>query len=176
MAPASPTVNAAGNPRTARRGWRRALLLAAPLLLAGCSFFEQPTQLRGNRVDPELLSQLTPGVQGKQDVIALIGSPTSRGTFDDNYWYYISADTRIRIGRSQAVNNQQVTELRFDANGKYAGSRVVGEDGARQLDLVERETPVPGGDRTVLQQLFGNIGRFGPGAGGAQAGQPTGRQ
>jgi hypothetical protein len=39
--------------------------------------------------------------------------------------------------------------------------------------MVSRETPVPGNERTFLQALFGNVGRFGAGALGAQPQQTT---
>ncbi len=32
----------------------------------------------------------------------------------------------------------------------------------RSVAMVGRETPVPGTERTLLQALFGNIGRVGP--------------
>jgi outer membrane protein assembly factor BamE (lipoprotein component of BamABCDE complex) len=44
---------------------------------------------------------------------------------------------------------------------------------AQAVRLVSRETPTPGTERSMLQQLFGNIGRFGaPGTGGSRGGGP----
>ena len=36
-----------------------------------------------------------------------------------------------------------------------------------RVTMVSRETPTPGNERTLLQALFGNIGRFGPNPGGS---------
>ena len=41
----------------------------------------------------------------------------------------------------------------------------LGQDDARDVRVVSRVTPSPGNDRTLLQQLFGNLGRLGPGLG-----------
>lgn len=30
----------------------------------------------------------------------------------------------------------------------------------RELDIVDRETPTPGKDESILQQMLGNLGRF----------------
>lgn len=85
----------------------RGALLAALLALGGCSWmpslpalpgtdlFDSPRVLRGQRVDAEDLQQITVGVSTRNDVSALLGSPTSTGTFDDENWYYISSVTQI---------------------------------------------------------------------------------
>ena len=43
-------------------------------------------------------------------------------------------------------------------------TRILGEDDGKSVAMVARETPTPGNDRTLLQALFGNVGRIGPGA------------
>jgi outer membrane protein assembly factor BamE (lipoprotein component of BamABCDE complex) len=91
--------------------------MLALLLLAGCSFFEAPSQVRGNRVDPDQLSQLVPGTSTRADATALLGSPTAKASFDDNRWLYISEVTRPRIGRIQGVESQTVIALTFNDQG-----------------------------------------------------------
>lgn len=138
-----------------------AAALAVLFLTAGCSIFEAPAVQRGNRVAPEDLAQITPGVQTRQDVQALLGSPSARSTFDDNEWYYISSVTRQRPGRMLAQSDQRVVAITFDASGKVSGIRELGAEDQQQVTFVRRETPVPGNERSLLQELFGNIGRFG---------------
>ncbi|MFT8244442.1 outer membrane protein assembly factor BamE [Roseomonas sp. BN140053] len=136
------------------------------LALGACSIFEAPPELRGNRVDPDQVKQITPGVQTRQDVTALLGTPSATGTFDQDHWYYISATSRTRPGRVPGVENQRVVAIAFDQAGVVREVRELGENDARNIPVVERQTPVPGTDRTLLQALFGNIGRFN-GAGAA---------
>jgi outer membrane protein assembly factor BamE (lipoprotein component of BamABCDE complex) len=154
----APAPRAAGTPV-------RALALAAALLTAaGCSLFEAPVVQRGNRVTADQLNEITPGVQTKADVRAALGSPTQTGMFGDDEWYYISSSTRQRPARQSTVGDQQTVVVQFDRAGVVRRVRTLGEEDARPVDMVARETPVPGNERTLLQALFGNVGRFGAGS------------
>jgi len=152
------------NPSAARRPRLRAALVAAALLspLGGCALFGAPEEQRGNRVDEALLKDITPGVASRADVTALLGSPSATGTFDQREWYYISSTTHIRPARNPGVENQRVVVVRFNEAGIVEGIDRKGEAEMRNVDVVERTTPVPGNERSLLQALFGNIGRFGP--------------
>jgi outer membrane protein assembly factor BamE (lipoprotein component of BamABCDE complex) len=154
------------NPLASRPAPRwRAALVAATLLslpLGGCALFGAPEEPRGNRADPELLRELTPGVSSRADVSALLGSPSATATFDQREWYYISATTHTRPGQLPGVDNQRVVVVRFNEQGVVEGIEQKGEADMRSVAVVDRTTPVPGNERSVLQALFGNIGRFGP--------------
>ena len=167
MAPSPRPVNR-GFPRVAARLARLALLAG----LGACSLFAPQPEPRGNRLDPELLAQVTPGVQTRQDVTAILGSPSATGTFDQENWYYISGTSRTRPGRVPGMEDKRVVVVSFDRAGVVRDVRQLDEKDMRDVDVVSRETPVPGNERTVLQALFGNIGRFG--AGGLGAGSDTG--
>lgn len=138
-----------------------ALALGLALALGGCSIFESPRELRGNRLHPDQLREITPGVATRGDVAALVGSPTVTPAFGDDRWYYVSGVSRLRPGREPTVEDQRVVEVSFDERGVVRAVRELPPADPRSVRLVERETPVPGNDRTLLQALFGNIGRFG---------------
>jgi outer membrane protein assembly factor BamE (lipoprotein component of BamABCDE complex) len=153
-------------------------MLAACALLGACSLVEPPSQVRGNKVDPEQLKELSPGTSTRADVTALIGSPTAHATFDDNTWIYIGALTRPRIGQTQAVLSQDVVVLTFTDQGVLRDIDRKSAADSLSVNVVERTTPSPGTEASFLQQLFGNIGRFNP-AGAASSGlggsaNPTG--
>jgi outer membrane protein assembly factor BamE (lipoprotein component of BamABCDE complex) len=141
---------------------RAAALALGTLLLAGCSFFEAPVVQRGNRITEDQLREITPGVQTRADVQALLGSPTQTSTFGEDIWYYISSKTRQRPGRALAVTDQETVVVSFDSRGVVQEVKRVGEDQSQPVEMVARETPTPGNDRTLLQALFGNVGRIGP--------------
>ena len=153
---------------------RRSLCcLAAALILAGCSIVASPRTLRGAQVDPDELKQLVPGTSTRKDVEALIGSPTTKGTFDDR-WIYISQTTHTRIGRLPGVDKQNVVALSFDQNGvlQTIDQREL-KDG-KPVTMVARTTPSPGSEASFMQQLLGNIGRFNPGGLGTSGSEPGG--
>jgi len=154
------------HPVNATRRLRRrgvALVLAALLLLPGCSIFEAPIIQRGHRVSEDQLKDITPGVHTRADVQALLGSPTATSTFGSESWYYISSKTRQRPGRELLVTDQETVAVEFDDHGVVRQVQVLTDKDARPVQMVERETPSPGTEQTLLQALFGNVGRFSPG-------------
>jgi len=160
---------------------RAALLASLLLALPGCEtvnrIFGLPVTDRGHKVSEEQLAEITPGVQTRADVQALLGSPTQTSTFSNDTWYYISAKTKVRPARALLLLDQETVVIEFDNRGVVREVRRVGQDQMRPVTMVSRETPVPGSDRTFLQALFGNVGRFNPaGAAGAGAQQGTAAQ
>ena len=140
------------------------------LALSACSAIEAPHQLRGNRVDADLLKELVPGTSTRADVTSLLGSPTTHATFDDNTWIYISETTRTRVGRLPGVTAQDVTTLKFDQAGVLQDVKHLNQDDSMNVAVVSRATPSPGSEASFLQQLLGNVGKFStggvPGSGG----------
>ncbi len=165
--------------RSLRRALGRACVLG---MLAGCSWFETPPQVRGNRVDAELLQELTPGTSTRADVTSLLGSPTAKATFDDNQWIYIGALTRPQVARTQGVISQDVVLLTFTGQGVLQGVKRLDKKDAMPVAVVARATPSPGSEASMLQQLLGNVGRFNPGGlgggvgglGGSSSSAPSG--
>jgi outer membrane protein assembly factor BamE (lipoprotein component of BamABCDE complex) len=149
--------------------------MALAAALAGCALFDAPRDARGARLDPELVKELVPGVQTRRDVLALLGTPTLTPAFDDLTWYYVGGITRQRVARFQALDQQEVVAITFRLDGTIDKVEQLGLADAQPVRLVSRETPTPGTERSLLQQLFGNIGRFSaPGAGGRGPGSPGG--
>lgn len=169
---------------------RHALVLGAAALLglAGCSWlppappfpasfseiYSTPSQVRGHMVTAEQLEQVTPGVSTRDDVQAALGSPTTTATFDDNEWYYIGAITRPRPAQTMRIEDQQVVIVAFNPQGTVSGIRRLGPEDGRQVRVVQRETESPGTERSLMQQLFGNVGRVGPGLSAQQQNQGPG--
>jgi outer membrane protein assembly factor BamE (lipoprotein component of BamABCDE complex) len=156
----------------------RRLILVACLLLPSCAWLMPPPQVRGNKVDPEAMKELTPGTSTKADVSAIIGSPTARDTFDDNTWLYISELTQERIGRTLGELKQNVVVLNFGENGVLKSIQKLDEAAALPVTVVARTTASPGTEASFMQQLLGNIGRFNPAGalpsgGGSAGGAPS---
>lgn len=167
--------------RPARRSRPRlALVLLAALAssgLSGCGlpdFMTFSPQVRGNRVDADALKELVPGTSTTKDVVALIGSPTARATFDDNTWLYVGEMTKPVIGGTNEVLSQQVVALSFDNAGVLRGIETKSKKDSLPVSVVARTTPSPGSDATFLQQLLGNVGRFTPGSSSSLGGTPGG--
>jgi outer membrane protein assembly factor BamE (lipoprotein component of BamABCDE complex) len=149
------------------------LTLLPALPLAACElpdFMSFPPQVRGNKVDPELLAQLVPGTSTRADATSLIGSPTAKATFDDNTWIYIGEVTKPVLGGFNAVRDQEVVVLTFDQGGILRKVERKGLDDAQSVAMESRTTPAPGTEASILQQLLGNVGRYNPSPVGALGG------
>ena len=114
----------------------------------------------GDHVEAGRLAQIRPGVQTREDVAQLLGSPSSRSVFDDERWYYISDVVETRSIFEREVKERQVITVRFDSRGVVSGVDDFGLERGREVDLVARETPSFGESVDFLSQVMGNLGRF----------------
>jgi len=134
-----------------------ALLACAALALSACG---NTVQIRGNNPEPEDIAQIEPGVHSRQDVMDLLGSPSTVSTFEDSKWYYIGQKTQKFAFLRPEVLDRKVLVVTFDEAGLVEGTRDYTLADAQEVDPVDRETPTEGRDLTLLQQLFGNVGKF----------------
>jgi outer membrane protein assembly factor BamE (lipoprotein component of BamABCDE complex) len=129
--------------------------------LAGC----QPRiDTRGNLPDPDNVLKINPGIDGRDQVANLLGTPSSIATFSDRTWYYISRRTETVAFFDPEVVDQEVLMVKFDEAGIVSDMKIYGLEDGRPIQPVERTTPTLGREMTILQQLIGNLGRFNRGA------------
>jgi outer membrane protein assembly factor BamE (lipoprotein component of BamABCDE complex) len=133
------------------------VLACATVGLSACG---NTVQLRGNTPDPEDIAEIQPGVQSRQDIIDLLGSPSTVSTFQDRKWYYIGQKTEEIAFMKPTVIDRKVLVITFDETGLVESTKNYTMADAQDVDPVDRETPTEGRDLTLLQQLFGNIGKF----------------
>jgi outer membrane protein assembly factor BamE (lipoprotein component of BamABCDE complex) len=133
------------------------LAAAAVIALAGCAI---SVDQRGKLPDPDRIAEVQPGKTTKDQVIKILGSPSSSSAFDDNTWFYISRKTKQVAFFQPEVLDQQVFVLNFDDKGvvKDLGHKTLA-DGA-SITPAPGATPSPGRELSFLEQLIGNVGRF----------------
>jgi outer membrane protein assembly factor BamE (lipoprotein component of BamABCDE complex) len=151
----------------------RALTLAgaAALALTAC---ELPVQVHGNLPDDADIARLEPGKQGRTDVVNLLGTPSVRSTFKDDTWYYVGVKQTRLAFFSPDIKERNVLVLKFDDRDLLSRKELYTQADTRAIDPVDRVTPTEGRDLTILQQLLGNVGRFGDGSGGGLPGPGPG--
>ena len=88
-------------------------------------------------------------------------TPSARGSFDDNSWYYIGRRTEQYAFLDPKVTEQQIIAVTFDAQGVVQKVETLGKDMITPVAAAPGETPTFGQETTWLQDLFGNIGRAG---------------
>ena len=143
--------------------YRGTLLAAAGLAVVMTATACTPRiDQRGNRPDEEQVVLINPGVDDKNRVAELIGTPSTISTFDDRTWYYISKRTETTAFFDPELVDQEVLAISFDEGGIVENMRVYGPEDGRTIAYVDRTTPTEGNELTFIQQLLGNLGRFNP--------------
>jgi outer membrane protein assembly factor BamE (lipoprotein component of BamABCDE complex) len=138
---------------------RLALLGLAGAGLSGCIGEE----LRhGYQVDQAALATIKPGMSPEQ-VLQILGTPSTVSTVGNKSWYYISQNTRRTIMfLGEQVEDQKVTAIYFTAGFKVERVALYGLQDGRIFDFIERTTPTSGADRAFLSQLFRGLTRYEP--------------
>lgn len=137
------------------------------LLAAGCA---SNRAHKGAVIDPELLSSVQPGVDNKDSVTKLLGTPTFSGQFTPDEWYYVSRDTNQLAFRNPRVTKQQITLVRFDPKGNVASIQNTGKELVLNVNPSKRFTPTLGRKQSFFEELFNNIGSVNGAGGPASSG------
>lgn len=150
-------VSTAGNGRRVAFLRHAGIALSLAVVMTACT----PTvKLHGYRLDRQLLTEVVPGETSKEEVLRVMGSPSSIGTFDDNDWYYVSQTTEQESFYQSEITAQDVVVIAFDERG------IVNRIDQRTLDDAVNvvpssdETRTLGKELSLVEQLVGNIGRF----------------
>jgi len=145
--------------------------LSAAVALMGCS---TTVEQRGNLPPPDEIAQIHPGKTTRDEVVKILGSPSSVGVFNDRSWYYISRRTSQFSFFDPKLLDQQVFIVDFnDQNVVNAVDHMTLKDG-EEISPVARTTPAPGREMSFLEQIVGNLGKFN-GGGAAPSSGTTGR-
>lgn len=141
--------------------WRLAgAALVATLALAGCGQFSETFQ-RGYVLQEGALEQIPIGSTQEQ-VLIVLGTPSTVATVSGEAFYYISQKTRREAAfMPQEVVDQRVIAVYFDNNRRVRRLANYGLKDGRIFDYVSQTTPTGGQERSVLGTLFKN---FNPGS------------
>lgn len=140
-----------------RRGLAVWLFAALGLSLAAC---DTPVHVRGHVSDIESMEAIEAGQYTEEDVLALLGTPSTVSTFDDQKWYYIGQKSTQFAFQRPEILERNVLVLSFDNTGYVSEKRIYSLEDGRNITPIARETPTEGRDFSILQQLLGNLGRL----------------
>jgi outer membrane protein assembly factor BamE (lipoprotein component of BamABCDE complex) len=127
------------------------------VLLGACA---PKIDVRGNLPDPERLSEITPGDQSRSEVEEILGTPSSIAVFDQETWLYVSQRTETIAFFEPEVKERKVVILKFDKDGIVSAVETLSAENGKRIEPVDRKTPTAGNEFTLIDQLFGNLGRF----------------
>ena len=125
------------------------MALAGALLLAGCGGFSETFQ-RGYVVQEGALEQIPIGATQEQ-VLIVLGTPSTVATLNGDVFYYISQKTeRSAAFMPQEVTDQRVIAVYFSKERRVVRLANYGLKDGKIFDFISQTTPTGGRERTLL--------------------------
>lgn len=157
---------------------RTMLVAGLCLTVLGASGCARIRTHQGYQVDKLLVDSVQPGIDNRTSVEGTLGRPTFTAQFGDQDWYYVSRDLRQLAFSNPKPTAQTVLRVRFDAAGNVAAVDRMGLEQVADISPMGGKTPTLGRNRSLFDEIFGNIGAVGAGgmggAGGAGGPGPNG--
>ena len=129
------------------------LAAALSLTLTGCGGFTQVYQ-RGYVIPEGALEQIPLG-SSQEQVLIVLGTPSTVATVSGEAFYYISQRAEQQLAfMPQKVTNQRVLSVYFDRERRVARVANYGLKDGKVFDFVSRTTPAGGQELHYLNYLF----------------------
>lgn len=108
--------------------------------------------------------EVNPQTDTKASVLARLGNPSLRGTFDEiskeDTWYYMTSVRQRTAYLRPLIEARSITEIAFNEEGQVTQVREYNIADRHLVDYVKRKTPTRGRELSVFEQIFGTIGRL----------------
>ena len=106
--------------------------------------------------------EVNPDTDTKATVLARLGNPSVKGTFDedikDDTWYYMNIVRQRYAYLRPQIEERTITAITFNEDGQVQQVAEYGLEDGRYVNYVDRKTPTRGREISVLEQIFGTIG------------------
>lgn len=103
-------------------------------------------------------------VDTKASVLSRLGNPSIEGTFNEELetdtWYYINSVRERQAYLKPSTTERTITAISFDGDGAVTKVAEYGIEDGRYVNYKDRETPTRGRELSLLEQVFGTIGRL----------------
>lgn len=124
-----------------------AALLSLPLV--GCLGYDGEIQ-SGYVADERLLEQVRTGSSAEQ-VLVVLGTPSTTSTIGGSVWYYISQKSERPVAFMQPkIVDRRIFAVYFDKNKKVERVANYGLQDGQVFDFVSRTTPAAGRETSFL--------------------------
>ena len=113
--------------------------------------------------DDKLFAQIEIGKTNVNQVVELLGTPSTTSTIDAKTWYYIYSKAETMAFYQPSVSQRRIMTVGFNNDNKVSFVEEYGLQDGNIIAFNSESTPTRGRELTILQQLFGNLGRLGAG-------------
>ena len=130
-----------------------AFMLVVALMLGGCGSFSESYQ-RGYVLPEGALEQIPVGATQEQ-VLIVLGTPSTVATVSGEAFYYISQKTERPVAfMPRQIEDQRVIAVYFDKDRKVERLANYGLKDGKIFDYISRTTPTGGEELNYLSYIF----------------------
>lgn len=144
------------------------LTLFCSIVLSSCSATKQNEWFvthNGNMPTEERIARIQKGTS-KDEVLQVLGAPSSVPSFDKDTWIYMSSDVKCVAFMEPEEVERKILKLSFNDDKVVGITRLTKENG-RNISPSQEKTDVKGQNPGFFRKYFGGVGQFNPFAGQA---------
>ncbi|MER8546607.1 outer membrane protein assembly factor BamE [Mesorhizobium sp. M0601] len=132
------------------------------------------TLTQGYVIDQQAID-LVPVGSSREQVLLALGTPSTKATFDNEAFYYISQTRKryVAFDKPRLVD-QHVLAVYFGDDGRVTQIANYGLKDGKVFDFISRTTPTGGKDQNFLSQIISGASKLAPGIPGASGGSTLG--
>lgn len=142
-------------------GLRLAAAAALSAALSGCFGYDGVVN-RGAVFEERKVAQVKAGLPAQQ-VLVVLGTPSTTSTVGGDAWYYVSQRTERPLAFMQPkIADQHVVAVYFDKSKKVVRVADYGIEDGKTIDFQTRATPTAGAESNLVRALMSSISGFSP--------------
>ena len=114
--------------------------------------------VNGQLPDGEMLSKLRLNEDNKQVIDQLLGSPSFKGEFGDNSYYYFSTISDKIAFLEPDLIEQKIIQLKFDDKNILSKVYLFEKNDSKEILMSSNFTRTTGREISILEQMISNFG------------------
>ncbi len=135
-------------------------ILLIALIFLGVSACSDDVDNRGYITKFSDFSKLEAGVSSKDEVQALLGSPTTTSLYGKEQWIYLGSEVTKETFFEPEVKNYEAFIITFNSDDIVEKIDKRDKNSLKEIEISEDKTATGGSKVTIIQQLLGNLGKF----------------
>ena len=137
----------------------RIILLVIFLLVVNCKF-NQVVDNHGTHYLEKKHKKLLVNTSNKNDILKLLGPPSTKSKFDNDLWIYIETkktrSTLLKLGKKK-INVNNVLLLEIDSQGLLAKKEIFNINDMNEIKFIEDETNITYSKRSFVYDFLSSM-------------------
>ena len=125
-----------------------------------CSACSKDIYYHGYNIDEDAVKKITPSRSNMNEVIAILGTPTTSALYGKPKFFYIYHKYSRRLFQNPKLIDQDILQISFSQNGIVESINRYSFADVSSLKFDKNTTYLPGNDISVIKQIIGNIGKY----------------